>query len=233
MAEYSRPVHNRTPFFNTFTNKRMGNVARNMIRPEEDDPNGLQYYPILRGVLIKKPPMIPQEEPVTHPPITPAEHFQQVNRNLPDGVRFEPLDEETKAALRSLGMDKPAPEPAPEPVTVSSPESAPAPALVSENDIPLLERLIQDEKNASVYYQYLSEIAPSDDLAIALKDIANNCEVRYQQYKQILQTRHGRAFEAVDKPVNTTIAFNPGIEMALLEEHKILEAMSELIGCYA
>lgn len=62
---------------------------------------------------VQKPPMIPVQKPPMIPPQNPAqqtqaaspaaaaEQFTRVNSNLPDGVRYEPLDEETMKILRT------------------------------------------------------------------------------------------------------------------------------------
>jgi len=47
------------------------------------------------------PPMIPNQQNSSQNPQTAAERFQQKNKGLPDGVRYEPLDEETMKILRA------------------------------------------------------------------------------------------------------------------------------------
>jgi len=233
-------------------------------------------------------------EPQILPPQTAAERFQRVNRGLPDGVQFEPLDEETKAILRQIGKDVPtAPANVPPstplhepngPISTQPPTSSaefippqpstgipgaipaqlptlppgaipsqlptlppgiipPQPLSLQQNEaqsqeitaIPpaesaaLLEKLIQDDRNASIYYQHLSEIAPGEDFKGALQGIIKDCDGRQSQYHQILQTLHDRGFEPKNNAINTTIDFDQGIEMAILEERKILESMAELI----
>lgn len=229
-----------------------------------------------------KPPMIPmqqqmptlqqgmqqpmqQTEPL--PPENAAERFQQANRALPDGVRFEPLDEETKAALKKLGMSPPEPpksvpappEPAPAPTLAQAPQmplasptahppqiappvprpgpippqKQPEPPITIAQETPesaeLLKRLIQDDRNASVYYQYLSEIAPTDSAKETLQSIAKDNEKRCQKYQHILQGLHNMSFEPQSTDINTTVGFNTGVQIAVSEEGKILEAMAELI----
>ena len=211
----------------------------------------------------------PTPEPPS--PSTAAERFQQMNRSLPDGVRFEPLDEETKAALQKLRRAAPAPSPTPSStsqtpiapaatpassaVQMPMPSSIPAPpqmpaetvhqnisapkpiagASHAENQMPspesaaLLEKLIQDERNAMLFYQYLSGISPTADFRDNLHGIARDCEVRHSHYQQILQNIHGRAFEAKNTPINTLVDFDKGVEVAILEERRILETMAELI----
>jgi len=226
------------------------------------------------------PPMqqaLEQPGPQSPPPQSAAERFQQVNRGLPDGVRFEPIDAETKAALQKLGMAAPQTPPTP-PASTPTPATAPAippnatpmtmpttpfppmstptmplpsgpiptaapplsaraepstnpnaPPMSSPESAAMLERLIQDERNASIFYQYLSGIAPTGDFQEALRGIAKDCENHTTQLRQILQNLHGRAFEPKNTPINTGVGFDQGVEMAVIEERKVLEAMANLI----
>ena len=249
------------------------------------------------------------------PPQQAAARFQQVNKSLPDGVRFEPLDEETKAALKKLGLtktenDQPKTEttstPAapvaaktspknPETITQTAPKTPPnppeplvpaapaaplvpaapaaAPVLSAPydlastkpagpipmqapslppgpipmqmpNQVPsqipgepqtpkisaaLLEKLIQDERNASLFYGHLSEIASESDFQDNLKSISNDCHSRLDRYKQILHNLHDQTYEPEETQINTTIELSKGLELAVIEERKILASMAELI----
>ena len=227
-------------------------------------------------------PSMPMPEitmPAPPNPQNAAERFSQVNKGLPDGVRFEPLDEETKAALKKLGMmpqqpaklEQPAALEQPKaPITPTvpaapvqarmpnmppggplhvnnpvSPGQAPPPRTGptpprpqtqpqnqpqhSSESVPILERLIQDERNAAVYYGYLSEIAPTEEHKNTLHIIANGCEGRRGQYQQLLHNMHSRTFEPRESEINTAVSFEQGMRIAVSEERKILEAMADLI----
>ncbi|MCL2421652.1 MAG: hypothetical protein FWD03_07335 [Defluviitaleaceae bacterium] len=207
-------------------------------------------------------PAQPDSQPL--PPQTAAERFRQVNRGLPDGVTFEPLDEETKAALQKLGM-----APSQSPQTPSSPPSPPqtppvpatpssmpfpsgpippmpmtatpitpkpetsniqeTPAMSSPESAALLEQIIQDERNASIFYQHLSGISPSGEFQESLQGIARDCESHTTQLRQLLQKTHGRPFEPKNTPINTTVGFAQGVQMAVNEERKVLDTMAKLI----
>ena len=253
MAEYPKQTVNRSPFFKTFTNsgRRPGNIV-NRQRALENMPGlpvvqeamstQINWSAVQQASVPKSPQML---EPIEPPaPEDAAQRFRQVNRGLPDGVRFEPLDDETKAALERLGKIQEeaveeevreevreakaiAPPRAPVPQPVPTP-----PVLVSQESTKsaeVLERLIQDERNASIYYQGLSGIAPAEDMQASLQAIAKDCEAWRGQYQQILQKLHEKTFEPKNTTINVTVQFDRGVEMAASEERKILESMAELI----
>ena len=341
-------------------------AAHNMMQPIQQMTHPMHQNIIPQPILPEQPVSISASGPAstpaspipeTLPPQTAAERFRQVNRGLPDGVQFEPLDEETKAILRKMGKlsevpanphttvipsmpnnpsvaaipptftnpsiaaTPPIPITSPhplhhEPTTAQSVKAAPGqfpslpsgavptqlpslpsgavpvqlpappsgaipaqlpalppgaipsqlpslssraipaqlpalppgfiptqaappqnPETLSQGAVPtpssesavLLERLIQDDRNASVYYQHLSEIAPAGDFQDTLHSIARECEGRQNQYQQIMQNLHDRTFEPNQNTVNTSVDFDQGVEMAVIEERKILESMAELI----
>jgi len=173
------------------------------------------------------------QTPVPSPPVqvqqqTPeiaANHIQQVNRGLPDGVRYEPIDDETKAALQKIQNMQNTAETPPAQEAVQ-PVSEP---VTRENTLhqsaDLLKRLLQDEQNALQYYQYLSEIAPSEDLQKKLQEISQSCNGRSNTYRQMLQDD----FNAREIEINDSIQFAQGMAIALREETKILDNMAKLI----
>lgn len=204
--------------------------------------------------------MPPHPEPAQHASqhavANPTEQLRKVNKGLPDGIRYEPYekyDEETKAALQALNngtLGKPhttnhtPPEPPPvnhalpnsknstkNPSTdhTHTPSKSSSIPIASPETEKLLERLIQDERNASVYYQYLAEIAPKGVFQTTLVEFIEDCGTRLSQYQNILQNLHGRTWEPKNPPINTNVGFDRGVEIAVIEENKILRAMAELL----
>ena len=252
---------------------------------EAAQPDNLQHYALLRGVLARgeapmpmsaspmpkqpdayriPPPVMPAPKtpsampamPIAPPakaaessPADAAAHFRNINKGLPDGVQFEPLDPETKALLESLGKlppepQKPTASPPVAPVAPAAPVAPVAPATPTESaesaapvapveSAALLERLIQDERNAALYYQYLSGIATSPEHQSTLREMADECEARRSRYHGLMESLHGRAYEPKNTPVNTGIGFNKGMEMAVEEENKMLGVMAQLLDSLA
>jgi hypothetical protein len=83
------------------------------------------------------PPMIPQPQASEQNPASAAEQFQRVNKNLPDGVRYEPLDDETLKILREKKPSAPSIEP----------EKTP------DETIEILKNLAQYEHNNFIFYK--------------------------------------------------------------------------------
>ena len=168
-----------------------------------------------------------QVQPQT--PEVAANHIRQVNRGLPDGVRYEPIDEETKAALEKIQNMQNTQAATTEESTPTPKAIFPTEDIVPQNtpvaNLDLLKRLVQDEQNAFQYYQYLSEIAPSEDLQKKLQEISNSCNNRRNTYQQMLQND----FDAKEIQINDTIQFAQGMAIALREETKILDNMAKLI----
>ena len=200
-------------------------AAERIMKINQGLPDGVRFEPMddevmtaMRGLSKEAPAPKPGSHLASPaPPPTPAKQ-----KKLPDGVRYEPLDDETMALLKKMGKDIPSPA-APElqatsPPSVSPPESA-----------KLLENLIQDERNSSVFYQYLSGIAPSGSFRDALQKAAKDCDNHCIQYQQMLENLYNRDYKPKNTAVNTNTGFDRGVEMAVLEEKKILESMTNLI----
>jgi hypothetical protein len=174
------------------------------------------------------PAMPPMPAPPVAPP-SPAERFHQANRSLPDGVRYEPLDEETQAILRTMGKMPSAPPSPPPAVALEAPVEAVKPATLPQENpsskVDLLTRIIQDERNASVFYQHLADIAPQSDFQAILREMAMDCQSRIPQYQALLES----PFTPKDTPINTQIGFGQGIEMAVGEERRFLSDMAALL----
>jgi hypothetical protein len=149
-----------------------------------------------------------------------AERIKELNRNLPDGVHYEPLDAD---ALRRLqgGAATPMPPPPELPFTPVPPTP------FSEKTNALLERLIQDERNSVVFYTYLAEAAPFDDAAESLKSIAEGCGQRQKIYGGMYQKLTGKEFTPKESKINTGIPFREGVALALSEENKSVRALTD------
>jgi len=205
-------------------------------------PDGVRYEPIddetqaalqrIQGMqTVAEPPLqslTPPPQIQARTPQTDASQIQQANRGLPDGVRYEPIDEETKAALQKIqamqNQSNGEPSPKQEEIThQQQAEAAPLPLPSQNTD--LLKRLIQDEQNAFQYYQYLSEIAPNEDMQKKLQEISQSCNSRHNIYMQM----HQDDFSAKEIKINDSIQFAQGMAIALREETKILDNMAKLI----
>ncbi len=167
---------------------------------------------------------------------SPVERFKSVNKNLPDGVRYEPLDKETLRLLKEAGGAAAKTQASPIPPVPEVPRSSvPAEKLPpnapaqhnAEAQNNLLEQLMQDERNAGVFYAYLAETAPRPDFGAALQSIAKGCGARLQAYGNILSRTGGGQFVPKETDINKTIPFERGVSLAISEENKAILALTE------
>jgi hypothetical protein len=172
---------------------------------------------------------------------TAVNTFKRANRGLPDGVRYEPLDEETMRLLKEHGhiddTSAALPEPVITPQVESVPVSSPAPVAAPSASVlftaadPALadrfKRLAQDERNAHIFYTNLSVLAP--ETTDALDGLAQEAARRVGIYTELLDKRFGLPFAPEDAPINTQISLADGIQLALSEENKSLGVLSDLL----
>ena len=236
-AEPARPSYPTVPWFGA------GNSRGMLGQPLQENPSPWQAQQLAQ---IPQPP----PEPELQPPPTPetaAARIQQVNRTLPDGVRYEPIDEETWAALRKMQksqMEEQKQKDAQkkEETKVSPTSTAPSNAAPVEaasqvhapptESIPgqaLLESLIQDERNASIFYEHLSKSASSNEIISTLQEISKASNSRHSFYQRMLEEVYDGSYEVRDIIIKANIPFRQGIQIALREEAKIMLSMTKLI----
>jgi len=185
-----------------------------------------------------------------------AEQFRRVNKSLPDGVRYEPLDEETVRLLRDNGhlSEQPQSQPmqqmtAPQQVQITdtrtpmipqpqipsfvteAPPVPPPPSIspLSPEIAGIFELLAQDERNAQVFYGHFSRNAPNPEVKEALAGISKECGIRLRQYAGLLVQHFNRQFFPEETEINIGIKFADAISLALLEENKSLIILAELL----
>jgi len=181
--------------------------------------------------------------------------FRRANKGLPDGVRYEPLDENTMRLLRENGHLPPA-EPtqqtqAPAPSTVQAPEplvpvqpaitgltspqpmtATPLPSAAPPDSLSIvkvIEGLVQDERNAHVFYSHLAKTAQGNASEPALTEIANDSSQHAAKFTQILARQFGSNFTPVEAEINTGLELTNALALALEEENKSLRILAELL----
>ncbi|MCL2286080.1 MAG: ferritin-like domain-containing protein [Firmicutes bacterium] len=182
----------------------------------------------------------PLQQPLQNPPMRPyvpqlpqptaedaAEQFRRINRNLPDGVVYEPIDEET---MRILKAAKPAtaPKAAPQKQQAVQPPSPTAPTISSEI-AKTIKKLAQDEHNAQIFYTDISFNAPSEEIKQSLTEMAKDCKLRHKKYTQLLKSHFDTDFVPAVKKLNTSLSFPNAIYLAISEENKALVTLGSLL----
>ncbi|MDR1664636.1 MAG: ferritin-like domain-containing protein [Clostridiales bacterium] len=229
---------------NVFNNPELAQQNLQSVVPEDEPPE-----PAFTGD--PAPPFVP---PV-RPNISPAEQLQRINQSLPDGVRYEPMDENTLRILRATGrlpVTQPPvmPQPPsrnnivrqfmgpqaqafpPPPVVASPPAQAPPYVRTPDSIDPrvqILESLIQDESNGYVFYSHLAGLSNRADFRAALGGVAEDCQSRIQIYNELLERMFSHRFEPSEVAVNTRVNFKDGLTLAIQEENKSLRTLSDLL----
>jgi len=229
--------------------------------PQFLDTQGGMSPPRHHGATNK--PESTQAQPVNHEQA--AQFFRRANKSLPDGVRYEPLDDATMRLLRENGHLPPALEPpatgqqmqtpplpqqqSPMPVQAAQSHSplpaatpavphhtpmmpAPQPFAItpdSQSIAKIIESLVQDERNAHIFYSNLAKIAQGQPMEPALTDIATDSSMYSIKFSQMLSKQFGNNFEPAEKEINTGLGFKESLALALEEEHKSLRALTELL----
>ena len=161
---------------------------------QPEQPGSYKLYPLTPGESPRlnqsrtRPvqPLMPQApmQPASFQQVSPeaaANKFRTINQGLPDGVRYEPLDEETIRLLKDNGHIKD------EPVISQSEvvsDSSPNPAISN-----IIESLTADEKQAQSRYRNLAENAADDDMKDLLTSLSNDCEVRIKHYSELCKLK--------------------------------------------
>jgi len=215
-----------------------------------------------------------------------AQKFRRVNQSLPDGVRYEPLDEDTMRLLRDNGhlpaasgtgpssnplSVAPGMGPPTSPATprmgltaspaapgmpshsTSSPATSPQ-SLVSQHTAPpvgthpsagpahsqptyhdqdkiikILHDLIQDERNAHVFYFHLATTVTVQHMVSGFNDIASDCLSHIRQLSHVLSSQFGSNFTPVETEINTGLELQNALALALVEENRLLRILAELL----
>jgi len=239
MTQNTRQPHMREPIMTQ--NTRQPHMREPIVPHSNRAP--LMQEPIMPHSM-RPGHMLPSPGGNAQPPAELAvNQFKRANQGLPDGVRYEPLDEITMKLLRDNGHLPAEPSPAAPAPTVAAPQmtpplSLPAPMPVAprlepvssdkEKIIKLLEGIIQDERNANVFYSHFAEIAKSEQHGPALADIAKDCMHNTAQLTAVLSKNFGGSFTPLDTEINTALELQSAIDLALVEENKSLRILSDL-----
>lgn len=191
----------------------------------------------------QQPQMPPMQQPqqMMPPPSPPspenaAQHFRNINKNLPDGVMYEPLDDDIMQLLKDNGhlakpqpKNPPAPPHTPPATAQSPPPQTPPTTIVSSEIVKTIENLTQNERNAQVFYTGISHFSPTEEIQKSLFLLAEGSKSRTSQYVNILHTHFDSKFTPQEKEINTNLSFEDAISLAIIEENKALSTLCSLL----
>ncbi len=174
---------------------------------------------------------------------------QQFNQPLPDGVRYEPIDDKTiKELMKNIKIDGgtgkstekkqdkpgesltlPALEPAREEIKEARAEAIPpVQTPAKEDEGSTLSQIIQNEYNGSMFYNYMASIAPKDEFRSIMSKISRHCRFREIAFNGLFTRLEGGNYTLKDIDINNTCTFRTGVALALKEEIGILDDYTNL-----
>jgi len=194
-----------------------------MNQPQQPQKNRIPYN------------QIPQPEEVKPSPERAVEQFSRINKNLPDGVHYEPLDEQTLKLLREKGH-LPAQQPSPKPTPMPSPP-APLPPVQPQTQstgIPLeaaviIEGLLQNSRNAQIFYTHMAKTAENGEAEGIFTALSMECRAQTEQYNAMLARYFNRSFTPNETEINTRLSYEKSLTLALTEENKAIDVLSGLL----
>jgi len=209
----------------------MQHTSRQQIQPRRSTPSQPGFS--------MPPPMIPRSNPVPPPPqqeLPPSpelavNQFRRANQGLPDGVRYEPLDEKTMRLLQENGhIPDTTPQAAPRNPMPVAPISPPTPTFESQQKIiDTIQNLIQDERNANIFYSHHAATVEITWIREAIEQIANDSKRHALLLSEILKNHMGNSFTPQEAEINTGLELKTALDLALSEEGKTLRTMIELM----
>lgn len=216
------------------------------------NPRQLAPTPTQQGFKVQ-PPMIPTQHkptpatpPLAEQPPSPemaAQKFRQANRGLPDGVCYEPLDENTMRLLRENGhlpeeastkqQDIMPIVPSPPMASLQTNANAAKPQLptvsqTQHKSIEIIKNLIQDERNAHIFYNHMALESKNQEMSSMLSLIANDCKHHTQIMGELLTVHFITSFTPQEAAINTNLELDSALMLALSEENKALRVLAEL-----
>ncbi|MCL1787789.1 MAG: hypothetical protein FWG38_07355 [Defluviitaleaceae bacterium] len=203
----------------------------NHTQPSQMQPPAMSGTPAPAG-----PPMPPT-------PYNAAAQFRRVNQGLPDGVMYEPLDDETMRILKAMqptikppaqaSIPETMPETMPETPQENTHEKTPTQTTSQparpEAMASAIKSLAQDEHNAHIFYNRIAENAKNDTIKNSLAQLAGECEARRKNYTHMLTKHFDTDFAPQAKEINTELPFADAILLAIYEENKALWTLYDLL----
>lgn len=153
------------------------------------------------------------------------------NKKQMSPITFEPLDEKTLNEIKA-GLEKSKAEGIEKKNTVSKEQNNKF-SFSNENNNKTLDDLsvfIQNERNSSLFYKYLSDICIKDSHKNILQNISQDSLRQSYQFNELYKSMSGNEYAIKETTINNTIAFNNGIYLAIEEESKALDNLADIFN---
>ena len=231
------PPNNFNRRQNIFRNNLRNNNHRNI------NPRGLKSMPDLSQLPVFEPlkgenPFSNWKSQASHQVQT---RFQNQPQELPKNkgvASYEPVDEDTMREVRKLINAKRIEEglePLPE-IPEKKENEAETPELEQELEpksetiqepVDNLCNFIQNERNASLFYKHLANVAENESHKEILSKISTESSKRSDELNGIYEAVNGKQYEIKDRRINDLVKFKEGLNLAINTESKIIRDLSD------
>jgi len=107
-----------------------------------------------------------------------------------------------------------------------TPEPPPGPS--PRREVELLERLLQDDSNAGVYYKRMAESFGRPALSGMLTELSENCAGRIKALQGVYKDSAGKEFEFTGKEIYSPKRLSEGLALAITEEGGSVRRLCDL-----
>jgi rubrerythrin len=98
--------------------------------------------------------------------------------------------------------------------------------------IKTIEKLLQDNLNAYVFYKYVTGIAPNGEARDILSSFTEECVNNKNQYDTLLERFYAHSFTPSERETDAGLSYAKALELAVLEENKAINTLADLINTF-
>lgn len=145
-------------------------------------------------------------------------NFNSMQNNIPPDINFKPL---TREELNKINVEMQQ--------NIEKNISSTQKNKNTEEICKYIEEFIQDETNASIFYNQLSNKCRNNLYTDKLLYISNECMLQCNDLKSYYKNISSKQFEPKAIPINTNISFKAGLSLAIEEEMKSYDKICKII----
>ncbi|MCL2240120.1 MAG: hypothetical protein FWC07_09250, partial [Defluviitaleaceae bacterium] len=129
----------------------------------------------------------------------------------------------------------PSAQPQSPPPALSSPPRIPTdiPPDIPPESLKMLEGLLQDARNAHVFYAHVATVAPHTGASEFFIAFSQQCNTQIECYHGMLEKYFNHSFTPSETEINTNLPYENALALALVEENKGINKLADLLCGFA